>query len=114
MGHSQRAEDLNLGLGWLYYAMGRIVRPANVVVIGSYRGFVPLMFARALQDNLEHGVVTFIDPSMADPFWTKPEEVKEYFTGCGVTNVKHFQLTTQQFVETECVPRARQCGAGVH
>ena len=101
MGHSQRAEDRNLGLGWLYYAMGRIVRPASVVVIGSYRGFVPLMFARALQDNTEHGEVTFIDPSMADPFWTNPEEVERYFAEYDVTNVHHFQLTTQQFVETD-------------
>jgi predicted O-methyltransferase YrrM len=101
MGHSQRAEDLNLGLGWLYYAMGRIVRPKKVVVIGSYRGFVPLMFGKALQDNLDPGEVTFIDPSMADPFWTDASEVERYFAEYGVGNVRHFPLTTQQFVETD-------------
>jgi predicted O-methyltransferase YrrM len=101
MGHSQRAEDLNLGLGWLYYAMGRVVRPSEMVVIGSYRGFVPLMFAKALQDNLEPGVVTFIDPSLADPFWTNADEVVRYFATYGIHNVRHFPLTTQQFVETD-------------
>jgi hypothetical protein len=27
MGHHQRAEDQNLGMGWLYYAFGRMIRP---------------------------------------------------------------------------------------
>ena len=27
MGHSQRLDDLNLGLGWLYYGLVRIARP---------------------------------------------------------------------------------------
>src|SRR4029078_1514743 len=31
MGHGQRAEDNNLGLGWLYYALARALRPATVV-----------------------------------------------------------------------------------
>ena len=101
MGHSQRADDLNLGLGWLYYAMGRIVRPRNAVVIGSYRGFVPIVIARALQDNLEPGEVTFIDPSMADTFWDDPVTVAKYFVDHGVANVRHFRMTTQQFVLTE-------------
>ena len=40
MGHHQRAEDQNLGMGWLYYAFGRMIRPRLAVVIGSWRGFV--------------------------------------------------------------------------
>ena len=47
MGHGQRAEDGNLGLGWMYYALARVLRPALAVVIGSYRGFVPLILAHA-------------------------------------------------------------------
>ncbi len=47
MGHAQRRADQNLGLGWLYYSLGRMLRPSKVVVIGSYRGFVPLVLARA-------------------------------------------------------------------
>ena len=46
MGHNQRLEDLNLGLGWLYYGFARLVRPARAVVIGSWRGFVPLVIAK--------------------------------------------------------------------
>ena len=26
MGHDQRSEDLNLGLGWLYYGLARVQR----------------------------------------------------------------------------------------
>jgi hypothetical protein len=41
-GHAQRVEDGNLGLGWIYYALGRLL-PRTVVVIGSLRGFTPLI-----------------------------------------------------------------------
>jgi len=97
-GHAQRAEDQNLGLGWLYYSLGRILRPRLAVVIGSWRGFVPLMLAKALQDNLEGGEVIFIDPSLVDDFWKQPAEVSAYFRSLGVENIRHFRMTTQEFV----------------
>lgn len=100
MGHAQRRADLNLGLGWLYYALGRVIRPLNVVVIGSFRGFVPLVIARALLENSESGNVHFIDPSHVDDFWKDPMFVKEYFLQFGVTNVVHYLMTTQEFVES--------------
>jgi len=100
MGHHQRAEDQNLGLGWLYYALGRILRPRLAVVVGSWRGFVPLTIAKALQDNLERGEVIFIDPSLADDFWRDAARVKDYFLSFGVSNVRHFPMTTQDFVKT--------------
>jgi predicted O-methyltransferase YrrM len=101
MGHGQRADDGNLGLGWLYYALARIVRPETVVVIGSYRGFVPLLFGKALSDNLEKGQVYFIDPALVDDFWKNPAFVANYFAGFGVTNVRHFLMTTQEFVDSD-------------
>ena len=100
MGHHQRAEDQNLGMGWLYYAFGRMIRPRLAVVIGSWRGFVPLMIAKALQDNLEQGEVVFIDPSLADDFWKDAGRVTEYFLSLGVANIRHFRMTTQEFVKT--------------
>jgi predicted O-methyltransferase YrrM len=101
MGHSQSPEDLNLGLGWLYYAFGRILRPERAVVIGSWRGFAPMMFAKALQDNLNPGEVIFIDPSLADDFWRDPARVDAYFRGFGLANIRHLRMTTQEFVETD-------------
>ena len=101
MGHLQRVEDRNLGLGWMYYALARVLRPATVVVIGSWRGFTPLVFGKALQDNLEAGRVVFIDPSLADDFWKEPAAVRRHFESFGVSNVEHFRMTTQEFVQTD-------------
>jgi predicted O-methyltransferase YrrM len=110
MGHNQRAEDLNLGLGWLYYSLVRLLKPRRAVVIGSYRGFVPLVLGRAVQDNLESGEVTLIDPSMVDDFWKNPEAVQEYFRDFGLENVRHFQMTTQQFVQSEAYRQLGEVG----
>jgi predicted O-methyltransferase YrrM len=101
MGHLQRVGDLNLGLGWIYYALARVIRPKKVVVIGSYRGFVPLVLGRALADNLDGGRVIFIDPSFVDDFWKNAEAVREHFARFEVTNVQHFLMTTQQFARSE-------------
>src|SRR3954469_18532160 len=76
MGHNQRADDLNLGLGGLYYALARLVHPQRAVVIGSYRGYVPLLLARASQENAEDGEVIFIDPSLVDDFWKDADRVR--------------------------------------
>jgi predicted O-methyltransferase YrrM len=101
MGHQQRVEDANLGLGWLYYGLARILRPTRAVVVGSFRGFVPLILGKALTDNSERGEVWFIDPSFVDDFWRDHLEVQKYFGGLGVSNIRHFLMTTQQFVMSE-------------
>lgn len=101
MGHHQRAEDANLGLGWLYYALARIIRPSRIIVIGSFRGFVPLVFSKALADNSEGGQVWFIDPSLADDFWKDPSAVRKFFGEFEASNIEHFLMTTQQFVTSE-------------
>jgi predicted O-methyltransferase YrrM len=100
MGHAQRVDDLNLGLGWIYYGLARVACPQRVVVIGSYRGFAPMVFARALADNSEGGRVTFIDPSMVDEFWCDSARVQAHFAAHGIDNIDHYCMTTQQFVES--------------
>lgn len=101
MGHGQSVADANLGLGWIYYGLARVIRPKTVVVIGSHRGFVPLVLGKALSDNLDGGKVVFIDPSMVDDFWKSPAEVLEHFVQFGVTNIEHHLMTTEQFTRTE-------------
>jgi predicted O-methyltransferase YrrM len=101
MGHFQRGTDQNLGLGWIYYGLARVLRPQRVVVIGSWRGFVPLILAKALKDNLEGGKVTFVDPSLVDNFWKDPGAIDEHFQQYGVDNIEHYLMTTQEFVTTE-------------
>ena len=98
MGHAQRRDDLNLGLGWLYYALARVIRPRIAVVVGSWRGFVPAVIGKALADNLEPGEVVFIDPSLVDGFWKDPVRVRDHFTGLGAPNIRHSRTTTQEFV----------------
>ena len=101
MGHLQRVEDANLGLGWIYYALARVIRPKLVVVIGSYRGFVPLVLGKALADNVDGGRVIFIDPSFVDDFWKDPQSVRAHFAHFDVTNIEHYLMTTQQFTQSE-------------
>lgn len=100
MGHAQRVEDLNLGLGWIYYGLARAARPQRVVVIGSHRGFAPMVFAKALADNGEGGRVTFIDPSLVDDFWCDPKSIQAHFASYGIDNIDHHRMTTQEFVES--------------
>lgn len=101
MGHGQRQEDRNLGLGWLYYALGRIVRPATIVCIGSWRGFVPIVLGQALRENGQGGRVVFIDPSLVDEFWVDPKRTREWFESFGLDNVVHHCVTTQEFVVSD-------------
>lgn len=98
MGHHQRIADANLGLGWIYYGLARTLRPAMAVVIGSWRGFVPLVLAKALADNAEGGTVVFIEPSLVDDFWRQPPAVADWFARFGAGNIRHYAMTTQDFV----------------
>jgi hypothetical protein len=109
-GHLVRGEDHNLGFGWLYYALVRALRPRHVVVIGSLRGFVPIVLGRAMLDNLEGGRVTFIDPSLADDFWSDASAVDAHFRAHGTSNVRHIRLTTQDFVRSEHFERLGPVG----
>ena len=97
MGHGQRAADANLGLGWIYYGLVRALRPRRAVVVGSWRGFVPMVLGKAMADNLEGGEVVFIDPSLVDGFWRDPARVQAWFARFGVDNIRHHCLTTQAF-----------------
>jgi len=101
MGHAQRAESGDLGLGWIYYGLARVMRPRQVVVIGSWRGFVPLILGKALVDNGEGAEVCFVDPSHVDDFWRDPARVAGHFARFGIDNVRHHLMTTQQFAATE-------------
>ena len=99
-GHGERVADANLGLGHVYYALVRVVRPTQVVVIGSYRGFVPILMARGAADNLESAQVDFIDPALVDGFWRDPVAVKAHFARYTPQTIRHHLLTTEQFVKT--------------
>lgn len=110
MGHAQCRDDLNLGLGWIYYALARVIRPKTAVVIGSWRGFVPAVIGKALKDNSEPGELLFIDPSLVDDFWSDPVRVERHFAALGVPNVRHLRATTQEFVATGAYSQLDEVG----
>lgn len=100
-GHGAEREGLNLGLGWLYYGLARALRPSTVVVIGSLRGFVPLVLGRALAENGDSARLHFIDPSLVDDFWKSDTETARHFADFGVDNIAHHCQTTQEFVASD-------------
>ena len=109
LGHHEAADELNLGFGFLYYALARMLRPRHVVVIGSGFGFSVTCFALGVKDNGK-GCVSFVDPSYSvltdGPFktvggtsqWGHPEKVKRHFARFGVADVvTHYRLRSEEF-----------------
>lgn len=109
MGHGQ-SEETGIGLGWLYYALARVEQPGHVLCIGSWRGFVPIVLARALKDNAGGARLTFVDPSLVDDFWTEAQRVTSWFASFGVDNIDHYCLTTDDFARTEAFQTLPQIG----
>lgn len=97
MGHGEDQQTGDLGLGWLYYGLTRALRPSLAVVIGSWRGFVPMLIGQALQDCSPDGRLLFIDPSLVDDHWAN--NVSSYFAGFGIHCITHFKQTSEEFLE---------------
>ncbi len=108
-GHHQHAGSLNLGFGFMYYALVRALWPKHVLVIGSGYGFSVVCLALGLKDN-RSGKLTFVDPSYSvfrdGPnktmggvnFWRDPEQVRQHFARFGVgEQVTHHKLTSEEF-----------------
>lgn len=109
LGHHEAAADLNLGFGYLYYALARMLRPRHVLVIGSGFGFSVVCLALGLKDNGK-GRLSFVDPSYSiltdGPFktvggtsqWDNPEKVERHFARFGVEDVvTHYRLRSDEF-----------------
>lgn len=109
LGHYEDREQLNLGFGFLYYGLIRVLRPDHVLVIGSGYGFSVVCLALGLKDN-DKGLLTFVDPSydlLKDgPFktvggrgyWDDPEKVIGHFSRFGIQDrVTHYKLSNKEF-----------------
>jgi hypothetical protein len=109
LGHHEDREQLNLGFGFVYYGLTRVLRPDHVLVIGSGYGFSVVCLALGLKDN-DKGFLTFVDPSydvLKDgPFktvggrgyWDDPEKVIRHFRRFGVEDrVTHYKLSNKEF-----------------
>ncbi|HUO44470.1 MAG TPA: class I SAM-dependent methyltransferase [Burkholderiales bacterium] len=118
LGHHEDPDELNLGFGFLYYGLVRMLRPKHVVVIGSGFGFSVVCLALGLKDNTA-GRLTFVDPSYSvltdGPFktvggtsqWDDPGRVEEHFARFGVESlVTHHRMRSDEFF-------ARYAGRGL-
>jgi predicted O-methyltransferase YrrM len=99
-------DGADLGFGFIYYALVRVLKPAQVVVVGSYRGFSVACTALGLVHN-RRGRLHFIDAAVVDDFWTDPARVRRHFRAMGVgSRVTMHQMTTQRWLQTDT--RARR------
>ncbi len=109
LGHNQKPKNLNLGFGFVYYALVRAIRPKHILVIGSGYGFSVVCLALGLKDN-GTGRLTFVDPSYSllkdGPLktvggrgqWMDETKVSNHFKQFGVENiVTHHKLRNDQF-----------------
>ena len=109
LGHHEAPENLNLGFGYLYYALARTLRPKHVLVVGSGFGFSVVCLALGLKDNGK-GRLSFVDPSYSvltdGPFktvggtsqWDDPDKVTRHFSRFGVEQLlTHYRLRSDEF-----------------
>jgi predicted O-methyltransferase YrrM len=98
--------EADLGFGFIYYALARVLKPEQVVVVGSYRGFSVACTALGLVHNRK-GRLHFIDAAVVDDFWTDPVRVRRHFRALGVASrVSLHQVTTRRWLQTDRRARA--------
>lgn len=106
MGQATEEASLNPGFGLLYYQLTRLAKPDTALVIGSYRGFVPVCISLGLADNRK-GICIFIDPGFEDAFWHNEDTVvrlNEKFNLDG--RLKHVPMTTNDAYNRDTIPKS--------
>lgn len=91
-GHQTNRTQFFLGFGLIHYAFVRNLRPVNILVIGSRKGFIPATIALACKDN-GRGHVDFVDAGFDQDqparnwsgigFWKK-EDPARHFAKIGI------------------------------
>jgi SAM-dependent methyltransferase len=106
MGQAVDEERLDLGLGYVYYGLTRLLKPRDAVCIGSYRGFAPLCIALALADE-GSGMCHFIDPGLVDRYWHEPGRADALARDFGVSgHLRHLRMTSEQAAADPSLPPA--------
>jgi predicted O-methyltransferase YrrM len=94
-----------LGFGLLHYALIQNLKPKNILVIGSLKGYIPAIIASACKEN-RFGHVDFVDAGFDDQtkgknwlgigFWKK-NNPKKHFAQIGVEKyiTTHVMLTKE-------------------
>lgn len=102
--------DLNIGFGYLYYSLARILRPKNVLAMGSAKGFSPICLALGIKDNHNNGKLHFVDAGYSDTedglskgmggvgFWKQKDKVAKQFKQFGVDRIiTPYIMTTAEY-----------------
>jgi hypothetical protein len=88
-GHQADPKNGNLGYGWFHYSFIRILKPKNILCIGSRYGFIPAVLAQACKDN-NFGHVDFVDAGF-------DETNRNGWTGVGFWKTKYGRETFIKF-----------------
>lgn len=109
-GIAQEVQGQNLGYGQFYYGLVRMIRPRNVLVIGSGYGFTPGMIALALKHDGGRGRVMFVDPGYdgriqgperahgGTGVWRNPNRAQARWDCLGVQGlIRHFPERNDEF-----------------
>lgn len=98
--HSHDCQTDDLGYGYLYYALARILKPKNVLVVGSGDGFVPICFALGLQAN-RHGYIHIVEPGYhSKKSWEDIFKVAGRFGAVGIDAqiIRFYKMTNKAFL----------------
>lgn len=102
--HNNDYKRGNLGFGFIHYALIRNLRPKNILVVGSQRGYVPAICGLACKHE-GLGRVTFVDAGF--DMNAEGEEAKRSWGGLGIwkTATKDYwkPLGLENFIEILCM-----------
>lgn len=98
----------NLGFALIHYSLVRNLKPKNILVIGSLKGFIPAILAKACKDN-HQGHVDFVDAAYEEDdqgknwqgigFWKKINP-KEHFSKIFVDKyISTHVMTNKEFAK---------------
>jgi predicted O-methyltransferase YrrM len=107
-GQNADLKNGRLGFGLLHYSLIQNLKPKNILVVGSLKGYIPVIAAMACRDN-QFGQVDFVDAAYDDEekgknwqgigLWKKINP-KEYFSKVGVQDyIKTHVMTTAEFAK---------------
>jgi predicted O-methyltransferase YrrM len=85
MGQATDGPTLNLGYGYLYYGLVRLMQPEVVVSVGSYRGFSTVCLGLGVQDNGK-GTCYFVDPGKVDDYWHDAANIRRLRESFGLSD----------------------------
>lgn len=105
IGHAADEKSYSLGLGYIHYGLIRILKPKNILCIGSYRGYIPLVCALACNDN-NFGSVDFVDAGsdfgkkyklFGDGFWKRVNTTKYFEKMVSAKRIKIYVMKSEMF-----------------